>query len=96
MIDAGELAVVGELADEFLLGVDLEDLGGGAEMAVAEPVTQPKGAWRGRPWASWVISLTHSPAKAVVMAKAVPSPPSAIGQRSKTAPGKTLPRLFLI
>ncbi len=38
MIDAGELAVVGELADELLLGVDLEDLGGGAEVAVAEPV----------------------------------------------------------
>ena len=30
MINTGELAVVGELADEFLLGVDLEDLGSGA------------------------------------------------------------------
>jgi hypothetical protein len=35
MIDAGELAVVGELANELLLGVDFEDLGGGAEVAVA-------------------------------------------------------------
>jgi len=38
MINTGELAVVGELTDELLLGVDLEDLGGGAEVAVAEPV----------------------------------------------------------
>jgi len=28
----------GELADKLLLGIDLEDLGGGAEVAVAEPV----------------------------------------------------------
>ena len=46
MIDAGELAVVGELADELLLGVDLEDLGGGAEVAVAEPVHDDRVAVR--------------------------------------------------
>ena len=38
MIDTSELTVVGELTDELLLGVDLEDLGGGAEVAMAEPV----------------------------------------------------------
>ena len=64
--------------------------------AVAELAIQPKGAWMGRPWASQVFSLTHSPARAVVIAKAVPSPPSAIGQRSKSDPGNSLSRLFLI
>ena len=63
--------------------------------AVAEPGTQPKGASIGRPWASQVFSLTHSPARAVVIAKAVPSPPSAMGQRSKIAPGNSRSRLFL-
>ena len=46
VVDAVELAVVRELADELLLGVDLEDLGGGAEMAVAEPVHDDRVAVR--------------------------------------------------
>ncbi len=37
-VDAGEAGVVGELADDALLFVELEELGGGGEVAVAEPV----------------------------------------------------------
>jgi hypothetical protein len=34
-VDAGEADVVGELADDFLLLVELEELGGGGEVAVS-------------------------------------------------------------
>jgi hypothetical protein len=37
-VDADEAGVVGELTDDALLLVELEELGGGGEVAVSEPV----------------------------------------------------------